>query len=198
MNKSESKYFNTAVRMDEALISLLARKDFAYITVREICETAGVNRSTFYLHYENTGDLLEETVRYTEERFFDCFPAKQQSIRQKLHTCPPEQLILITPEYLTPYLTFIRDNRLIYRTALAKPELWRSEQRYNALFRDIFDPILARFHYPAGMRQQVMAFYVGGITAVIAAWLKEDCRQTPDEVIRIIETCIFPREQGIG
>lgn len=155
MNKSESKYFNTAVRMDEALISLLARKDFAYITVREICETAGVNRSTFYLHYENTGDLLEEAVRYTEERFFGCFPAKQQSIRQKLHTCPPEQLILITPEYLTPYLTFIRDNRLIYRTALAKPELWRSEQRYNALFRDIFDPILARFHYPAGMRQQV-------------------------------------------
>lgn len=121
MNKSESKYFNTAVRMDEALISLLARKDFAYITVREICETAGVNRSTFYLHYENTGDLLEEAVRYTEERFFGCFPAKQQSIRQKLHTCPPEQLILITPEYLTPYLTFIRDNRLIYRTALAKP-----------------------------------------------------------------------------
>ena len=132
MNKSESKYFNTAARMDEALISLLARKDFAYITVREICETAGVNRSTFYLHYENTGDLLEEAVRYTEERFFGCFPAKQQSIRQKLHTCPPEQLILITPEYLTPYLTFIRDNRLIYCTALAKPELWRSEQRYNA------------------------------------------------------------------
>ena len=87
-------------------------------------------------------------------------------------------------------------NRLIYRTALAKPELWRSEQRYNALFRDIFDPILARFHYPAGMRRQVMAFYIGGITAVIAAWLKEDCRQTPDEIIRIIETCIFPREQG--
>ena len=48
------------------------------------------------------------------------------------------------------------------------------------------------------MRQQVMAFYVGGITAVIAAWLKEDCRQTPDEIIRIIETCIFPREQSIG
>ena len=41
-----------------------------------------------------------------------------------------------------------------------------------------------------------MAFYVGGITAVIATWLKEDCRQTPDEIIRIIETCIFPREQG--
>lgn len=58
MNKSESKYFNTAVRMDEALISLLEKKDFDYITVKEICEAAQVNRSTFYLHYENTTELL--------------------------------------------------------------------------------------------------------------------------------------------
>ena len=47
MNKSESKYFNTAIRMDEALIALLEKKDFEYITVKEICDKAGVNRSTF-------------------------------------------------------------------------------------------------------------------------------------------------------
>ena len=62
MNRSESKYFNTALRMDEALAALLEKKDFEYITVKEICDAAGVNRSTFYLHYENTRDLLDETV----------------------------------------------------------------------------------------------------------------------------------------
>ena len=50
MNKNESKYFNTAVKMDKAFLALLEKKDFAYITVKEICEEAGVNRSTFYLH----------------------------------------------------------------------------------------------------------------------------------------------------
>jgi len=35
MNKSESKYFNTALLMDEALIDLLAIKDLEYITVKE-------------------------------------------------------------------------------------------------------------------------------------------------------------------
>ena len=49
MNKNESKYFNTAIKMDEALITLLEKKDFEYITIMEICEMAGVNRSTFYL-----------------------------------------------------------------------------------------------------------------------------------------------------
>ena len=36
MNKSESKYFNTAVRMDNALISLLKKKPLEYITVSEL------------------------------------------------------------------------------------------------------------------------------------------------------------------
>ena len=48
MNKSESKYYNTACLMDDALILLLEKKDFEYITVKEICNKAGVNRSTFY------------------------------------------------------------------------------------------------------------------------------------------------------
>ena len=74
MNKNESKYFNTAVKMDEALISLLEKKEFAYITVKEICAAAGVNRSTFYLHYENTSDLLKEATQHILDRFLSDAP----------------------------------------------------------------------------------------------------------------------------
>ena len=66
MNKNESKYFNTARLMDEAFLQLLAKKDYEYITVKEICLKAGVNRSTFYLHYENMDDLLKESVFYID------------------------------------------------------------------------------------------------------------------------------------
>ena len=55
--------------MDEAFLTLLEKKDFAYITVKEICETAGVNRSTFYLHYETMADLLSESVSHMNEQF---------------------------------------------------------------------------------------------------------------------------------
>ena len=58
MNKSESKYFNTALLMNEALLLLLEKKDYEFITVTEICKKAGVNRSTFYLHYLSIDDLL--------------------------------------------------------------------------------------------------------------------------------------------
>ena len=58
MNRSESRYFATATRMGEAFLTLLAKKDFEYITVKEICEAAGVNRSTFYLHYETLSNSV--------------------------------------------------------------------------------------------------------------------------------------------
>lgn len=62
MNRSQSKYFNTARRMDNALVSLLAEKDLQFVTVKEICDRAGVSRSTFYLHYGTIGDLLDECL----------------------------------------------------------------------------------------------------------------------------------------
>ena len=57
MDKRESKYFFTASLMDDALLLLLEKKDFEFITIKELCQKAGVNRSTFYLHYENMNDL---------------------------------------------------------------------------------------------------------------------------------------------
>lgn len=62
MNKNESKYFNTAIKMDQSFLELLEKKDFAYITVKEICHEADVNRSTFYLHYETLDDLLKKVL----------------------------------------------------------------------------------------------------------------------------------------
>ena len=86
MNKNESKYFNTAVKMDKALIDLLEKKDFEYITIKEICAQAGVNRSTFYLHYENTSDLLRETTQYITDSFLSYFSVHcNESKNSNLH-----------------------------------------------------------------------------------------------------------------
>ena len=84
MNKSESKYFNTALRMDEALIALLEEKDLEYITVKEICRRAGVNRSTFYLHYETIADLTDEAMDMIDRRFESYFPRREEEITEKI------------------------------------------------------------------------------------------------------------------
>lgn len=100
MNKSESKYFNTAVLMDNALISLLEKKNFQYISVKEICHKAGVNRSTFYLHYETIGDLLEEATKYIFDQFFGLFDGKTAGFMGQISTAPLDELIFINNDYL--------------------------------------------------------------------------------------------------
>ena len=107
MNKSESKYFNTAQLMDEALIALLKKKDFEFITVKEICEKAGVNRSTFYLHYENVGDLLSEATEMINRRFRDGY--KKQLVDIRIDSA--DDAFLITPEYIKPYLNFVKEGK---------------------------------------------------------------------------------------
>ena len=97
MNRSESRYFATAARMDEAFLTLLAKKDFEYITIKEICEVAGVNRSTFYLHYETMSDLLSESVGRMNEQFLASMEKDSDAFSTKLRNCPRDELYLITP-----------------------------------------------------------------------------------------------------
>ena len=104
--------------MDEALLKLLERKDLAYITVKEVCEVAGVNRSTFYLHYESMTDLLSESVGYMNDHFLIHMNRDVEAFATKLRTCPVDELYLVTPEYLTPYLSYIKKNKRLFRAAM--------------------------------------------------------------------------------
>ena len=115
MNRSESKYFYTALCMDEALISLLKEKDLEYITVKEICEKAGVNRSTFYLHYETIADLIDEAAETVGQRFQSCFSEDAKGIAGQVGSADVSDLVLITRAYLDPSLSFFRRNKTFYR-----------------------------------------------------------------------------------
>ena len=191
MNKAESKYFNTATKMDLALISLLKKKSFEYITVSEICETAGVNRSTFYLHYETIGDLLNETTRYLLNDFLSYFSTDAQAIAYNLENCELDELIFVGDKHLTPYLTYIKDNKEVFSTALLHNKTLGFEDVYKRMFENIFNPILDRFHYPQNDRQYVMMYYLNGINAVVNEWLKNGCDKSIKEISKIISVCIY-------
>ena len=190
MTRSESKYFATAARMDEALFHLLEEKDFAYITVKEICERAGVNRSTFYLHYETVNDLLSESARYIIDKLIENMPQDSAEFIEKIQTRPLEELHLITPEYLSPYLNFIKDHRRIFRTAVEQSSVLGLEDAYLALNRHVFAPILNRFRVPSSGQKYIMPFYIHGLMAIINEWLKEDCRDSVEHLISVMQLCI--------
>lgn len=191
MNKSESKYFNTAIKMDKALISLLERKSFEYITISEICKEANVNRSTFYLHYENTCDLLNETMQYLIDSFLSYFTVDIQSLSLSFSNSELSQINFITEEYLNPYLSFIKDNHRIFSTAISHSKVFGFEKIFTRMHQNIFNPILERFHYPMEDRKYVMFYYLSGINAVVTEWIKDDCKKSISNISQIIQECIF-------
>ncbi len=188
MNKKESKYFSTAAKMDKALIELLAKKDFEYITVKEICAKAGVNRSTFYLHYQNTTDLLHETTRYVIDGFLAYFSVDGNH-SFNAQAADKNDLIFVRAEYVMPYLSYIKENQQIFKTSLARFGVMGFEACYDRMFRHVFDPILDRFGVPNEKRQYVIKFYISGTTAIVMEWLKNGCREPIEKISDIIIEC---------
>lgn len=190
MNKSESKYFATAVRMDEAFLELIEKKDFAYITVKEICQKAGVNRSTFYLHYETVEELLAESAQYIIDQFVNCMPYDTGEFLRRLPDRPLEELYLITPEYLTPYLTYVREHRRLFRATVEQASALRMVDAYEKLQYHVLMPILDRFQVPEEDRRYVMQFHISGLMAILQEWLKDDCRDSIAHIVAVMERCI--------
>lgn len=198
MNKSESKYFHTALRMNEALISLLEKKDLEFITVKEICETAGVNRSTFYLHYETISDLMNETVEMVDKRFLSYFSQRERDVLPEMNGADLKELVLVSRAYLLPYLRFIRDNKRVYRAAFRNPAGMQAYARYEHLKNHILGPILARFQIPSELRPYYIAYYVEGIIAIVKEWLRRDCIDEVESISDIIENCVRPGSANDG
>ena len=190
MNKNESKYFNTAILFDEALIYLLEKKDIEYITVKEICTKAGVNRSTFYLHYESINDLVEETMKYINRKFEDYFNDNSKDFINKIKSSSLEDLKLVEKKYLTPYLTFIKDNKKIFKASFNNPKGMNAFDKYNYLKDYILMLILERFNIPEKERNYLIAFYINGIMAIIKEWLNTNCEASIIDIEDVIIKCV--------
>ena len=180
MNKSESKYFNTALLMNEALLILLEKKEYEFITVKEICEKAGVNRSTFYLHYETKDDLLIETIETINRRFQSAFNNEIIEPNKK----DKNELFLISDKYLIPYLNFIKENKKIYKLIHDKPYVFKNQQTLEKIYNEIFSVILDKYGVSKEEKEYTFVFFSVGLVAIIQKWIENDCK---DEIPKMAE-----------
>lgn len=94
--------------MKDALMELLARKNLVNISVKEICETADVHRTTFYLHYSDPAELLREI----EQDFLDQIPTPPEIMNEQ------SQKPLL--EATTAFFDNIRENKNTVRVLFSE------------------------------------------------------------------------------
>ena len=56
-NTDDLRYQRTEAAIREAFLGLLAKTPLEKVSVRRLCDEAGISRNAFYLHYENTTAL---------------------------------------------------------------------------------------------------------------------------------------------
>ena len=185
MKNSESKYYNTALLMNEALLFLLEKKDYEFITIKEICEKAGVNRSTFYLHYESIDDLLLETVAMINKKFYESFDNEHLDV----HKLDKDDLFLIDDEHIIPYLEFVKENKKLYKI-IHKSDLFQTEEVTKKMYDDLFKIILDKYNVPDDEKEYTFAFFSFGLVAIIERWVKRDCIDDVEKLTHIMKKVI--------
>lgn len=59
-SKNDIRYIKTDHSIQDSVWTLMAKKGFSHISVQDIIKESMINRSTFYDHYKDKYDLLDQ------------------------------------------------------------------------------------------------------------------------------------------
>lgn len=177
MDKAQSKFANMAKRMDAALVKLLEEKPFQAISVTDVCKAANANRSTFYSHYSNTLDLLNEVKDQTMQDFYASFE----------HL--PRKAALTDRNFLDTYLRFVEEHKQLFRVFLENINLFDGFDILMKLESDMKDISPAKSARDKKLSRYELLFTASGITSIVSFWLESGCKESRDELADIILDC---------
>ena len=158
----------------EALLEMLKTYNIKKISIRELCQVAGINRTTFYNHYGSQFDVLNEiTETYIQNTSFAIINdiAKSNGV----------------DECLTQVLQYIKDN-------LEFAKLVLEQDNYDLLTHitfsiPSFDQMVIE-HLPKDLdleeKKAISSFVQHGTVRLIKEWIFSDCLKSPEEEAKLI------------
>ena len=170
----------------EAFTGLLKQKPIQSISIKELCELAGINRGTFYAHYRDIYDLRG---KIEDEMYRDVLDALKPLLDEGAGAT---QL-----EITTGVFQWMRDNRDMCEVILGeygdRRFLWKMlevgrmvcEESYRRMFEKASQERIAWFY----------AYTSWGCIGLLRRWLREGMETPASEVAGIAERLIG---QGMG
>ncbi|TGB01409.1 TetR/AcrR family transcriptional regulator [Halobacillus salinus] len=165
--------------LKDSLITLLANKSLSSITVKEICELADINRSTFYTHYTDHYDLLhkiEDEITEDMNRYLHSYDYEKE-----------EESLQMTEKILE----YITENRLMFQTLLNHQSAPTFEKRLMDLTRNFMINTWPRANELRTEESKYLSsFVISGAIHVIKEWIAQDLKESPREMAEMINQFI--------
>lgn len=156
-----------------SLIKLLKNKPLEKISVTELCTYADVNRSTFYDHYRDFDELMEEI----ETDFLNHMPFINFSLSQNK-----------VLESLISFMHYVQNNKDSYIILIRNGML--ADKIYGKAI-DLGIKNGRSTENNMAYAKLVTAYEVSGAVNVILQWLEDDLPCTADEVACTINKLAF-------
>lgn len=162
--KTDKRIRYTKMFLKEALIKLMNEKPISRITIKELCEEAEINRATFYAHYRDQYDLLEQTEMELVDNLLQYL--------NSLYEDPNEnRILLITKEVLRN----IDANKELVCALWGKNGDMRFQEQMTQLFRDNFISLLKNNNSRTPLENELIYTYtIHGCIGVMRKWLFEE------------------------
>lgn len=177
--KNNRRSQDSVTRLSVAFLELVEKPVSQRITVRQVCERAGVNRSTFYSHFRDIYDIVEnaEAVLLDE-------------LHNELHARCSDGEISID-SFFSAILEHDRKHYFFYaaivRSDADLPALQRSKA---ALRRYCEDVIRSQFRNADPVEMEYYtAYFQAGLHEVIHRWIKGGCRESDQQMQVLLRNC---------
>lgn len=146
----------------DALLILMTEKDFQSITIGELVKKAGVNRSTYYRHFNGKEDIIFY--------FFDSV------MNEYLEKIQHQKLDLKTYllKLFAHYLNYKKQMLIIYQSGLSLILLKVLEKHFHSQI-DTSKPLTEQYK---------VSFYIGGIFNHLQMWFSRDMEESPEEMTK--------------
>lgn len=178
MSTNQNRRFrDTDEKIVQTVYEVLIRENapIEKISVRKICELAGINRSTFYAHFQDVYDVLEQTERYMSRQLTEKFLTQfENGASLEQCYCAVFQFIRNEREFYSYYLN--ETNRVA-----AVGMAWELVQ--DKLARLDFQELGCKSEAELTYRAD---FFLTGVNAVIRRWLNSGCQETPRELSKLL------------
>lgn len=165
------RYTKKVIR--DAFLSLLREKNVRQITVTELCRLADINRATFYKHYRDAFDLLEQI----EEGALDHLRDSARQILGEDAMGHFVRLLERAQEHHEEFAAIASENGDPHFSRRVSACLYETAR--DTVFR----------HLAAGSEEEkamTCRFLEGGGSGVLDFWLRGGMQQEPDEVAQLI------------
>lgn len=172
---------NTKKKLRAELIRLMEEKPMQSITVRELTETADVNRGTFYFHYADIYSMVTEI----ENEFFEVFNEMMDSEKISGHN---------GFTVLTEIFSFLSQNHQLCRLLLSPNGDIAFINRIIKFVEEKCHRIRDGIGMHMGQEYSDMfsAFIVYGCIGLFRTWLNSGKKETPEELASLALKIITP------